>query len=84
MAGHLDVFVLSDGPQGGGYSGGQILFEHLEIEKHESAQCLILCGCSDVLVGREITQKGAHLLGAHFFAVRFPMEQDEALDPVHL
>jgi len=41
-------------------------------------------GCSGVLVRREITQKGAHLLGAHFFGVTFPMEQDEALNPVHL
>src|SRR5207245_11712453 len=61
-----------------------ILFEHLAIERQERAQCLILRGCSDVLVGREITQKGAHLLGTHFFGVTFPMEQDEALNPVHV
>jgi len=54
------------------------------MEKQERAQCLILRGCSDVLVRREITQKGAHLLGAHFFGVTFPMEQDEALNPVHV
>jgi len=41
-------------------------------------------GCSGVLVRREITQKGANLLGAHFFGVTFTMEQDEALNPVHL
>jgi len=60
------------------------LFEHLAIEKQERAQCLILRGCSGVLVGHEITQKSAHLLGAHFFGVTFPMEQDEALNPVHV
>ena len=61
-----------------GVNEAQVLFQHLVVKEQEGAEGLILCGCGDVFLHRQMSKEGFEYgrrmrrpLPAHFSGVTF-------------
>ena len=58
------------------------LFSHdVFIQKQQGIERLILCGCRDILLQREVGKELRYFLFTHFVRVSHVMKQDEAFSP---
>jgi len=63
---------------------GQVDAEHLAVEKEQGAQGLVLGGGGDLPLNGERGQECGDLRGAHLRRMTLAVEEDVALDPVHV
>lgn len=71
--GPLDVFDQPD-----------FLTQDLLVEKQQGAEGLVLRRSADLAFHRQVRQKTPDMEGAQFLRVAFAVEQDVALDPIHV
>lgn len=55
--------------------------QHIAVEKQNSVEGLVLCGCGDVFIDGEVGEEGLDLVPTHIPRVSQAMEDDELLDP---
>jgi hypothetical protein len=60
------------------------LFEDVPVQKQEGMQGAVLGGGGDLLVQREVGEKGADLGDPHVFGVALMVQQDKAFDPTEI
>lgn len=62
--------------------GRKTAFEHVSVEKEESAQSYGLSGGGDVALDCEVGEELADFVLSHFVGMAFVVEEDKAFDPV--
>jgi len=67
-----------------GIHGAQFHFKHLTVEEQQGAEGLVLGGGGDVLLHGQVGEKGLNFRDSHLLWVSLAVEQDVALDPVHV
>jgi hypothetical protein len=60
----------------------ELAIEHVLIEKKQCAKSLILSGCGDIFVDREMRQESGDLFLAQFGGMPFAVEKNEATGPI--
>ena len=57
---------------------------HVSIQEQDCAERLVLGGCSDLALVRQVGNESLHFVSCHVVGMALVVEEDEALDPVDI